>query len=176
MRIIATDVAAQDPPPSPLAWLGDDSQNPRLFAESDFVVVALPLLNTTQGLVDASLLAHLSATSVLINIARGPIVSEDALYDALSAGSIGGAVLDVWWNAIFQIPPGTFGPSSWPSAYRFDELSNVIMTPHDSGESDEAQIEALREIAANLDNLALGLPLDNVVRPAAALQAQGAQV
>jgi phosphoglycerate dehydrogenase-like enzyme len=165
MRIIATDIAAQVPPPAPLSWLGDDSRNPQLFAESDFVVVALPLLNTTKGLVDTPLLGRLAKTSVLINIARGPIVSEQALYDALSSGAIGGAVLDVWWNDIFRIPAGTYGPSSWPSALRFDKLPNVIMTPHDSGDSAESLHEALSEVAANLDNLALGRPLENVVRP-----------
>eukprot|EP00316_Scyphosphaera_apsteinii_P023877 CAMPEP_0119320998 /NCGR_PEP_ID=MMETSP1333-20130426/54124_1 /TAXON_ID=418940 /ORGANISM="Scyphosphaera apsteinii, Strain RCC1455" /LENGTH=335 /DNA_ID=CAMNT_0007327853 /DNA_START=101 /DNA_END=1108 /DNA_ORIENTATION=- len=166
MRIIATDKRAQIPPPTPLAWLGSDADNWRLVEESDFIVVALPLLNSTRGLVNAALLSHARNTSVLINIARGPIVEEEALYDALSTGTLAGAVIDVWWHSLHSIIPATFGPDSWPSAYRFDLLHNVIMTPHDSGESAEAEQEALREIAANLDNFALGKPLQNVVRPA----------
>ena len=85
--------------------------------------------------------------------------------DALNTGNLAGAVIDVWWQELRQIQPATFGPGSWPSAYRFDLLENVIMTPHDSGESPEAVEEALREIAFNLDSLALGRPLQNVVRP-----------
>jgi len=166
MRVVATDQQAQLPPPAPLAWLGSDADNPRLFAESDFVVIALPLLNSTQGLVGAELLSHARSSSVLINIARGPIVQEKPLYDALNTGALGGAVIDVWWQSLHSIPPGTYGPTSWPSVYRFDLLPNVIMTPHDSGSSAESEEEALREIAANLDNLALGQPLQNVVRPA----------
>ena len=95
MRVIATTLNPPAVPPPPLAWIGDDTQNPRLFSEADFLVVCTPLLSSTAGLVDAALLAKMSSEAVLINIARGAVVNEDDLYAALSAGSIGGAVLDV---------------------------------------------------------------------------------
>ena len=164
-RLIATTLPPLPPePPKPLSWLGDDSMNARLFRESDFVVVCTPLTNTTRGLVNASLLAALGADGVIINIARGPVVDEEALFRALSTKAVGGAILDVWWNSIFELPPGGVGPSSWPSAHRFDQLPNVIMSPHESGNTPQSRDEAITEVAQNLDNIALGRPLENVVR------------
>ena len=169
-RVIATTVDPPKVPPAPLAWIGDDSMNPRLFAESDFVVVCVPLLNSTRGLVDSNLLSQLPKSGVLINIARGPVVDEDALYAALTAGTIGGAVLDVWWHDVYDMKPGGVGPDNWPSKYRFDQLGDhVIMSDHTSGITAEAHLESLTEAAANLDNLALGRPLQNVVRNGTAL-------
>ena len=92
MRIIATTLDPPATPPAPLSWIGDDTENPRLFQEADFLVVSLPLLDSTRGLVNAALLQQMSSTAVLINIARGPIVDEAALYAALSKKQIGGAV------------------------------------------------------------------------------------
>ena len=107
MRIGATTLNPPQQPPAPLAWIGDDSMNPKLFAESDFVIVCTPLLPTTQGLVNATLLAQMSKRAVLVNIARGPVVQEKPLYDSLASGAIGGAILDVWWNTA---PGSDIGP------------------------------------------------------------------
>ena len=57
------------------------------------------------------------------------------------------------------------GPASWPSSYRFDELDNVVMSAHTSGITKGSEAESVKEIAKNLDNLALGKPLENVIRP-----------
>ena len=164
-RIIATTLDPPSKAPSPLAWIGDDSMNPRLFSESDFLVVCTPLLNSTRGLVTADLLAQMSRTAVLINIARGPIIDEEALYNALKEKRIGGAVLDVWWNPLFKLKDGGVGPAAWPSKFPFNDLSNVLMSPHDSGATPQAFEEGVKEIARNLDHLALGEPLENVLRP-----------
>ena len=91
-------------------------------------------------------------------------MDEKSLFEALHSGAIGGAVLDVWWNDIFRLPPGGVGPKSWPSQFRFDQLPNVIMSPHESGDTNEAFVTAAKTIATNLDSLALGRPLENVVR------------
>ena len=72
----------------------------------------------------------------------------------------------MWWHDIFEMDPGSVGPAAWPSNFRFDQLPNVHMSAHDSGDTPESLDEALSEVAANLDNLALGKPLQNVVRPA----------
>ena len=175
-RLIATTLDPPKTPPAPLAWIGDDTMNARLFAESDFLVVCTPLLNSTRGLVGAALLGKLQPSAVLINIARGPIVDEAALYDALKAGRIGGAVLDVWWNSLFRLPPGGVGPSAWPSRFPFNELPNVRMSPHMSGSTPEAVDESNKEMAHNLDNLALGKPLVNVLRNASAARSSASAV
>ena len=74
-------------------------------------------------------------------------------------------MLDVWWNDLFRLPPGGTGPAAWPSRLPFNHLPNVLMSPHASGATPEAIEESVREIAANLDNLAAGRPLENVIRP-----------
>ena len=164
-RLIATTIDPPKVPPKPLSWIGDDSMNAKLFEESDFVVICVPLTNSTRGLVDAKLLSHLSTSGVLVNIARGAVVDEEALYNALAKKTIGGAVIDVWWHDIFRMKDGDYGPASWPSSYRFDELDNVVMSAHTSGITKGSEAESVKEIAKNLDNLALGKPLENVIRP-----------
>ena len=105
-------------------------------------------------------------TAVLINIARGPVVNEDALYAALLGKRIGGAVIDVWWQSGAWLHKGQAGPASWPSRLPFEQLDNVIMTSHTSSATPNQATEGTRELAVILDNLALGKPLINVVRNA----------
>ncbi|MFC6776280.1 2-hydroxyacid dehydrogenase [Methylobacterium gregans] len=92
-----------------------------LFAESDAVVIACPLTPETRGLVDAGLIGRMKPDAVLINVARGPIVEADALADALEAGRIGGAALDV-----FAVQP-------LPEDHRLRGCPNLLLTPHVAG-------------------------------------------
>lgn len=69
-----------------------------MLAESDFVVVACPLTPETEGLIDERALSLMKDDAVLINVGRGAVCDEAALYNALSTDQIRGAVLDVWWN------------------------------------------------------------------------------
>jgi len=131
--------------------------------EADFAVVMCPLLPSTRGLVDAKAIGSMKPSGVLINVARGPIVDEAALYQALEKRSIGGAVLDVWWHEDWSAHGS--GPSSWPSRYNFSALPNVWMTPHQSYYTEGTMQEGVRQMAANFDALARGQPLQNVVRP-----------
>src|SRR5258708_1325734 len=78
----------------------------------------------TEGLIDARLLALMKPSAFLVNIARGAILDEDAVYAALRDRVIGGAALDVWW----QYPSAT-EPERRPSRHPFHGLPNVIMTP-----------------------------------------------
>jgi len=161
MRAVAVTYPLPKEKPAELAWIGGDSQLPRLMKESDFVVVAVPLNHATRGLVSAKVIQSMKPTGVLINIARGPIVDEAGLYEALRSKRIEGAILDVWWND-FAFFSNT--SSTWPSKYNFSQLQNVWMTPHMSSNTAEAHDEALGQMAANLDALARGEPLQNVVR------------
>jgi phosphoglycerate dehydrogenase-like enzyme len=122
-----------------------------LLSSADYVVVAAPLTDETRGLINAAALAHMQPTAVLINIARGAIVDEGALVEALRAGHIGGAALDV-----FEEEPLPADSPLW-------EMPNVIITPHNSWSTPHLQA---REAALFLDNLAryiAGQPLRNVV-------------
>lgn len=131
-----------------------------LLTAADFVVLAVPLLPETRGLIGTAELARMKPDAVLINVARGAVVDEDALYAALRKRRIGGAVIDVW----YRYPNGP-GERVTPSRHPFQELDNVIMTPHASGWTDGLLARRARAIAANLDRFARGEPLANVVRP-----------
>eukprot|EP00401_Gymnodinium_catenatum_P067248 CAMPEP_0117508834 /NCGR_PEP_ID=MMETSP0784-20121206/27155_1 /TAXON_ID=39447 /ORGANISM="" /LENGTH=346 /DNA_ID=CAMNT_0005304405 /DNA_START=84 /DNA_END=1124 /DNA_ORIENTATION=+ len=171
MTVCAIDVHPQDPLPPSLSWMGDDSQLPRLMKESDFVVVAVPLLPSTLGMINSSTLAFMKRTAVLINVARGAVVDEDSLYNALKSKEIGGAILDVWWHEWAWRTPGKVGPEGWPAEHDFSVLDNVVMTPHFSSDSEEARADALVQVAANMDHFSRGEPLDYVVRNGSMLAA-----
>jgi phosphoglycerate dehydrogenase-like enzyme len=149
-----------DPPPD---WLGEPAQLPTLLEASDFVVVACPLNEATHGMIGAAELARMKLEAVLINVARGPIVNEDALYRALSTGTIRGAVLDTWYHY-----PGPDDPGVRPSRHPFHELDNVVMTPHCSGWTEGLMERRFAVIADNIERLRDGRALLNQVHPPAA--------
>lgn len=92
-----------------------------VFAESDLVFVACPLNDETRGLIGRRQLERLGGSGFLVNIARGPIADEAALLEALRAGTIAGAGLDV-----FESQP-------LAADHAFRRLENVVMTPHVAG-------------------------------------------
>jgi len=132
-----------------------------LLAESDFVLVAAPLTDATRGLLGPSAFAAMKPTAVVINVARGAIIQQEALFDALAQERIGGAIIDVWYD---YPSPGQI--SGRPAALPFHELRNILMTPHASGWTEGLLPRRNRAIADNLNRLARGEPLMNVVRPA----------
>jgi len=95
----------------------------RLLTESDYVVVAVPLTRETQGMIGARELSLMQTTAVLINIARGKVIDEEALLEALQSGKIRGAALDV------------FATEPLPADHPFWSLTNCVLTPHISGRS-----------------------------------------
>jgi phosphoglycerate dehydrogenase-like enzyme len=104
-------------------------------------------------------LARMKSTAVIINVARGALIDERALFDACKEKRIGGAVIDTWFKY-----PRDANQVADPSNLPFRELDNVIMTPHASGWTEGLRPRRCRMIAANLDRLARGEPLVNVVR------------
>jgi phosphoglycerate dehydrogenase-like enzyme len=144
-----------------LEWLGGSSDLHRLLEQSDFVVVCVPLSDATRGLIGAEELRLLGADSYLVNVSRGPIVSEEALYTALRDEAIAGAALDVWYRY-----PSHEGDQVLPAAFPFWELDNVVMTPHSSGWSESTLAGRWRFIAEQLARLREGKPLENVIRQA----------
>jgi len=140
-----------------LAWAGDTTRLGALMRESDVVVVSAPLTAATEGMIGAEQLRQLGADGVLINVGRGPLVQENALYDALLAGAIGGAAVDVWYS--YPGPDGRGAPSALP----FGELSRALITPHSSGVTRDTFLGRVDDIVANIGRLAGGEPLANVV-------------
>lgn len=144
-----------------LAWLGSLEELGRLLREADFVLLCLPLTDTTIGLIGAEQLGELGPDGYLLNVGRGPLVEEDALYDALAQRRIAGAALDVWYR--YPTAPRT---PTLPATRPFWELDNVVMTPHSSGWSESTLLGRWRFIADQLVRLRDDEPLRNVVRQA----------
>ena len=113
-------------------------------AEADFLVVLVPYSDRTHHIVDADVLAAMKPSGILVNIARGGCVDEEALLAALREGRIAGAGLDVF--ATEPLPPDS----------PFRRLPNVIVTPHIGGYADVYRQQALPIVAANLDAYAKG--------------------
>jgi phosphoglycerate dehydrogenase-like enzyme len=141
-----------------LAWAADTAALDRLMSESDVVVVSAPLSAATTGMIGAAQLDALGPDGVLINVGRGPLVDEPALYDALLHRRIRGAAIDVWYR---YPTPGTAGCP--PAGLPFHELTNILMTPHSSGVTADTFAGRADDIAANIGRLCRGEPLRNVV-------------
>lgn len=129
-----------------------------MLAESDIVVLACALTEETRGLIDARRLAAIKKSAFLINVARGAVADEDALYEALRDKAIAGAALDTWWRY-----PSAEAPDRRPSRHPFHELPNVIMTPHCSPWTEGTVARRCAIVARNLDRFARGEPLANIV-------------
>jgi phosphoglycerate dehydrogenase-like enzyme len=142
-----------------LAWAGSTGELDRLLTECDVVVVSAPLNGETEGMIGAAQLRALGPDGVLVNVGRGPLVQERALYDALTGGVIRAAAIDVWYR--YPSGDGVSAPSDLP----FGELPNLLMTPHSSGVTRDTFIGRVDDITANIGRLQRGEPLRNVVTP-----------
>jgi phosphoglycerate dehydrogenase-like enzyme len=131
-------------------------QIPRCFAESNFVALTLPWTPATDRIVDRKAISALPRDAVLVNVARGKIIDEEALVEALTSGSIRGAVIDV--AAAEPVPPES---PLW-------QVPNLVLTPHVSGNNDPAgQWFALAALMAeNLGRYGSKRELLNIVNAA----------
>lgn len=174
MRVIGAKRTPLDPLPDALDALYTAAQGRQalhaLLHESDYVLLACDLNDATRGLIGADEFAAMKDTAVLINIARGEVVQEQPFYEALRDRRIAGAVIDTWYRYPARgLPPGAQPADPAPSAFPFTALDNTIVTPHCSAHTKAADRRRLASIAANLDRLARGEPLQRVmVRGAAA--------
>jgi phosphoglycerate dehydrogenase-like enzyme len=135
-----------------------------LLPRADAVIICLPHTPETDGLLGAAELALLPPGAVLVNIGRGRIVDEKALYEGLRDGSPHAAGLDVWYS----YPPDEAARAAWPpSAYPFHELDNVIMSPHRGGASDATPRLRMTALAEMLNAAAAGREMGNGVDVAA---------
>lgn len=131
-----------------------------LLPRADALIICLPHTPETDGLLGAAELALLPAGAVLVNIGRGRIVDERALYEGLRDGRPHAAGLDVWYS----YPPDEAARAAWPpSAYPFHELDNVIMSPHRGGAADETARLRMTALAELLNEAAAGRPMGNRV-------------
>ena len=98
MEVLAIRRDATRPDPHGLGFLRGPTALDDVLGRADYVAITLALTPDTRGLIGAPQLARLRPTAVLVNVARGEVVDEDALYDALHRRGIAGAALDVWYR------------------------------------------------------------------------------
>jgi phosphoglycerate dehydrogenase-like enzyme len=120
--------------------------------QADVLLIAAPLNSGTRGLIGAAELALMKPASLVVNVARGEIVSETALAEALAAGRLAGAGIDV------------FDTEPLPKEHPFWALGNVILTPHTAGFGSTAGFGRMAAIVGdNAQRLIAGQPLLHVV-------------
>lgn len=129
------------------------------MASADYILVTLPHNRDTEGLVGRSALAALQPHAVILNVGRGPVIDEQALYDALKEGRIGGAIIDTWY-----VYPSPGAPDPHPGRLPFHELANCTLTPHMSGWTHGTIRRRQETMAGNIRRLAAGEPLANQLR------------
>jgi phosphoglycerate dehydrogenase-like enzyme len=122
-----------------------------VLAQCDYAVLAMPLTPETRGLVGAAHLATMKPDAVLINIGRGPVVDEPALVQALKAGRLKGAALDV------------FDEEPLPAGHPFYSLGNVLLSPHCADHLPDWKKDAMRFFLEQAERFHAGAPLKNVV-------------
>lgn len=121
------------------------------LADADYVVLAAPLTDETRGMVDAAALAAMKPTARLVNVGRGPLVVQNDLVEALRAGRVAGAALDV------------FADEPLPGDSPLWTMPHVIVSPHMSGDVVGWRAELVALFQDNLTRYLDGRPLRNVV-------------
>ena len=152
LHILATDPVV--PAESVEALGGRMVDLPTLLAESDFVTLHAPLSDATRNLIGPEELTMMKQDAFLINAARGPLIDETALYDALKTGTIAGAGLDVMVD------------NSPSQDHPLLSLDNIIITPHVAFFSQESTLELEQRAAAEVVSVMQGSMPDNLVNPA----------
>lgn len=137
---LGMSVAAYDPfvEPQSAAWRGIERlELPELLAMSDVVSLHTPLTRETRHLIDAKAIGRLRPGSILINAARGGVVDEAAVIEALRSKRLGGAALDVFESE----------PLAGPAAQAWRNLPNLILTPHIAGVTEESNVRVSQVVA-----------------------------
>lgn len=150
VRLLATDRFPEPAPPHVEAVWPDD-RLPDLLAQSDTVVLCVPLNSQTHHLIGAEQLRQCKPGARLINVARGPVVDEAALVAALENGTLSGVGLDV-----AEVEPLPTSSPLW-------EIPNVMITPHVGAQSAKRVDDTTDLVCENLARYLAGQPLRNEV-------------
>jgi len=135
-RAMGMKVIYYDPHHKGETVLGSHATLDTIFTVSDYISLHVPLTPETKNMINAGAISKMKKTAILINTARGGLVDEEALYNALSEGRIAGAGLDVF-------------PSE-PYNGKLCGLPNAVLTPHVGGSTKEAQARIGQELIAVL--------------------------
>jgi phosphoglycerate dehydrogenase-like enzyme len=141
----------------PVNFIGTLKDLGKVLSTSDIVVVSLPLTKTTRGLIGKRELEAMKPDAILINVARGDIIDEEALYDHLVRHPDFRVGIDAWW-----IEP--FKQGRFRTQYPFFTLPNVVGSPHNSGIVPGMNEAGTRLAVENVKRFLAGEPIVGVVR------------
>jgi phosphoglycerate dehydrogenase-like enzyme len=150
----------------PAEFVGTLADLDRVLAVADVLVISLPLTLATRGLLGGRELALMKPTAILVNVARGAILDQGALYEHLRTHSQFSAGIDTWWDE-----PAGDGP--FRTDYPFFDLPNVIGSPHNSSIVPGTMLSAARLAAENMRRYVRGEAITGVVRRADYVAEQG---
>ncbi len=157
MRVLAT---REHPVEDPVAEVHPPEALHDLLPKANILFITLPLTDETRGLIGEKEIRLLPQGAVVINVGRGPVLDQHALYNALKDGHLHSAGLDVWYN----YPPDEASRANTPPAdVPFHELDNIVMSPHRGGGSAEIEIRRMQHLAHFLNLAAPGKPLPNQI-------------
>ena len=151
MRVIGVREHVDKGKPEGVEEVFPPSKLDQVLRQSDYVVLAAPLIGATERLINAERLAIMKATAFLINVGRGPLVDEAALIDVLRSRRIAGAALDV-----FDKEPLPLDSPLW-------DLDSLLITPHTAGLTDKLWHRHYELFSENLRRYLAGQPLRFVV-------------
>jgi phosphoglycerate dehydrogenase-like enzyme len=137
--------------PEPVEWVGTLRDLDTVLGAADILVVSLPLTRATHGLIGARELSLMKSDAILVNVARGAIVDEGALYQHLRSNPTFSVGIDAWWEEPASDEPFTTGRP-------FFELPNVLASPHNSANTGHSLAAAARLAAENIARYLRGEP------------------
>ena len=145
MRILPIKRSTPEECPKEVAFLGTIESLDYVLSNSDYILVALPLTNETRNLISEKELNLLKSNAIIVNIGRGEVIDEEALFNHLNQNKIAGAGLDVWYN----YPKDRKKPEVKQN-YPFETLPFLVMSPHSAFKVESREIPFAEDIVTNL--------------------------
>lgn len=136
--------------PTDPTWMHGFSELQSLLPKAHALIVTAPLTSETRGMIGAVELALMPPGGILVNVGRGAIVDEEALFGALKSGHLAAAGIDTWYT----YPKGD--EPCLPSRFPFHDLENVTMSPHRGGAASQVEGERVRHMVKLAKALATG--------------------